>query len=184
MRIVAYVAVSSLVFAGRSAETQSGAPSPAASSGSASIPANVLTPRQMARISREQSKVDRLNREIYEARQRVLSLQLAVLPEAKRAATAGAVVGSMSNDLVLTEQANTIGLETNDSVAFARRDSHSNLIITGVGTVMRVYPDYMDVVITSRGTSEQVRPDDEVYVISRQDSPASLARCFNKAGLE
>lgn len=143
----------------------------------------VLTRSQMSRIARAQRDVDRLTRDLASARKRLLALQFAAVPPANRAAgspVGGAAIASMTGITALTLPTNTIGFEVDDTVAFVRPDAARNVTVTGIGTVIQVFPDNVTLVITAKGNGIEPWPEDRAYIISRADSVSSLARYFDR----
>lgn len=143
----------------------------------------MLTRSQASSIARAQRDVDRLNRELASARQRLLALQLAAVPSAIRAASSplgGATIVAMSGVTALTGRDNPIGFEVGDTVAFLRPDASHNVMVTGIGTDVEVFPDSVTLLITATGNGIEPLPEDRAYIISRADSFSSLSKYFNQ----
>lgn len=132
----------------------------------------------MSPLAQAQARLERLKREVTDARKSMVELQRSALPAPLRKATEqnrGAVVVASVNVIVMLQPTNTVGFEKNDIVAIVRKDNQGKPFIVGVGKVAIRHEDELQVLVSAEEAPLFPEPEDEAYVISRADSPYSLA---------
>ncbi len=136
---------------------------------------------QAVRIRSARTDLESLERKVSNARRKLVALQLDALPPNVRAEHRDIlslqIASMIGGNLVFPGLGETVGFELGDVVVFTRPNERGRLEITGIGTVQVLDIDSMQILVTKMGKGGAApRPEDVAYIISRDDSPYSLAK--------